>query len=68
MRPVGFRISEKAFNKHKILHKTAVANGAPLADVLAEFMADVQEHAAEEPGRLVCHHIEFIAGGLFLQR
>ena len=62
IRPVGFRVSEKAREYHKISHARAEDEGAPIADVLSEFIDDLLQVVKGEGGRLVCQHLEFDAG------
>ena len=60
IRPVGFKVSAKAAKYHKISHAKAESEGAELADVLAEFVADLSYVVKERGGRLVCHHLDFM--------
>jgi len=61
VRPVGFCISERATERHGISHEQA-QEGAPIADVLAEFLGDLRYVVEERGGRLVCHNAEFDFG------
>lgn len=61
VRPVGFRVEEKAARFHGISHERAESEGSPLAQVLAEFLDDMLA-ARRAGGRLVSHHLEFDAG------
>ena len=58
IRPVGFQVSAKATNYHKIPHEKAEREGSELAAVLEEFAADLTYVVKEQHGRLVCHHLE----------
>ena len=58
IRPVGFEVSAKATQYHKIPHEKAESEGSELACVLAEFMEDVTYVVQEKHGRLASHHLE----------
>lgn len=61
VKPVGFRVEEKATKIHGITHDRAESEGFPLAEVLTEFLDDML--AAWHAGaRVVAHHLEFDAG------
>jgi hypothetical protein len=61
VKPVGFRVEEKATRFHGITHDRAESEGLPLAEVLAEFLDDMLA-ARQAGGRVVAHHLEFDAG------
>ena len=61
VRPVGFRVSEKATAFHGITHARAAERGVPLAHALADLMRAVLD-VSSQGGRLVCHQLEFDAG------
>ena len=60
VRPDGFKIATKATQVHKITNEKACVEGAPLRDVLDEFMRDVK-HVHDRGGRMAIHHLEFDA-------
>lgn len=62
VRPIGFEVSEKAHNFHKISHEVACRDGGDLAEVLTEFMTDLLHVTEANDGRMCCHHLEFDAG------
>jgi len=60
VKPNGFRISSKAFGFHGISEEDA-HNGSDLAEVLNEFMEDVNSMCSQ--GAYICaHNLEFDAG------
>jgi len=61
VRPAGFEVSTSASAMHGITHEDAMARGAPLQDVMLEFMRDISQ-AHDLGGCLVAHHLEFDAG------
>ena len=61
VRPAGFEVSAATIAVHGITHEAAMARGAPLQDVMLEFMRDLSQ-AHDLGGRLVAHHLEFNAG------
>lgn len=56
VRPIGFTVPESATRIHGITHRQAMADGRPLADVIADFHADIERHSVS---RLVAHNIDF---------
>jgi DNA polymerase III epsilon subunit-like protein len=54
VRPQGWTISEKSIAVHGITQEKAEAEGLPLADVMAEFRADIMRS-----NRIVAHNMEF---------
>ena len=61
IRPNGFHISEKAEQYHGISNAIAEKEGGTLADVLTEFMSDV-EAPCMSGATIVSHNLEFDAG------
>ena len=61
VRPAGFEVSISASAMRGITHEDAMARGAPLQDVMLEFMRDISQ-AHDLGGCLVAHHLEFDAG------
>ena len=61
VKPVGFRVQEKATQLHGVTHERADSEGLPLAQVLTEFLDDMLA-ARRAGGRVVAHHLEFDAG------
>jgi len=67
IQPDGFRISPAATKEcHGIDTDRALAEGTPLAVVLAEFMGVLQE-VIRKGGRMVSHHAEFDMGIIDLE-
>ena len=61
VKPNGFKISQEAISKHRILQSEADTTGEALASALQDMMNSVREFCGQG-ARLVAHQLEFDAG------